>query len=443
MNESWITILLAILHISLYTGAIFLVRRPIISLFHLAIAKYAIAFGIRPFLSAFHDNYTIYTSNPSLSEYNFGLLIQLLFNAIFVVSYIFFIRKLDVARPVLRSYISTHSMLIPLTVGCISVLLIHILSGGSWMATERSQTLTSVVPFGKFLFPIAAIPLMVMIPTTYIWAKSKKNRSIIAIAFGCITITLLTLLYQRGFILIGIIVLFWLHERIRGLSYARVITTGTLLLIGLMIIRPLAKFIMLQGQVDFMSLMFSHGDHNAFVSFFLFGPNFDNIDVWPIILNFISDKGFLFGSTFISLISRFATPSLRQDYGLLSAVDQINAYHWGDLYWRNNFGFNVTLAQELFVNFGVASLLFAVLPAYASARLDRWLQRVSTLSLASLATVSAVFFTGGFVGELSGIIQWSVAMIIIGSLLKYINNLRVLPSATQHNNPVKAIERTD
>lgn len=82
----------------------------------------------------------------------------------------------------------------------------NLLSNGKWLPTMRNVTITTAVPMGKVLFPIAVLPLTMSIPLSFILYKKNPRFLLLSLSSVLFSFLLLSLLYQRGFILMGLIV---------------------------------------------------------------------------------------------------------------------------------------------------------------------------------------------------------------------------------------------
>jgi hypothetical protein len=165
------------------------------------------------------------------------------------------------------------------------------------------------------------------------------------------------------------------------------------------------------------------------------GTTFDNNDVWPVVQTYVQENGYRLGSTLISLPVRFITPAGRQSTGMMTAVDEVNEFYWGEDYWVSNFGFNVNLAQEIYLNFGWLLLPITVISGLLTGLIDRWLINVKRISVSTIYMATAAIVTGGFLGELSGTIQWVIAYLIVGAFFGFLSRLRWRPNSQKNVSP--------
>lgn len=438
------TLLLLFFHGLLYFGALVISRYPIVTVFHLVLAVSAFSFVIRPLLSLATGGYVLYPISSSSMQvyYNQGLIYQLIFMTFYVLGYLIGYLKNRRARqsvaPAVENNVS-RGFFLSLALGISVVSAIHFLSGGNWLPTARETTLTAVTPFGKVLFPLATISLSVALPLAYLAYKRRPSRWGIMVTGFFISAFLLTLLYQRGFLISGVVLVAFFWERFAKIRYRHIFVLGVALLALLGQVRPLAHIIssvFVQGgeAVEGQNYAVPSSLLDRILTLFLYSPNFDTIDVWPIVISYSEENDFVYGLTFLNAPARVLPPGKRHELGILTAVDMLNEYYWGDLYWETNFGFNVSLAQELYLNWGILGLLFSFIPGFFTAKLDTLIRRFRTLSTRTVYVAGAVFAGGGFVGELAGVLLWAITYMLIGLVLDFVSRLVVVArGARQHS----------
>lgn len=230
MPHSDLILLLATAHSLVYLGALFVTPKPLITLFHGFLATSFIAYVLRPVIAVLAGGHILYRVDDVWTSYVLGLAVQLTFNVAFIVGYLLCWRaprrySVDkVPRSVQRGYAAS------LLIGAAVVAVIHVLSGGAWLPNVRSTTITSAVPYGKLLFPLAVIPLSVCLPLALlVWLRNPRLRLLVVFPTG-LSLVLLFVLYQRGFVISGFVVAAFLFEKLRGLSYrhAIILFLGTL-----------------------------------------------------------------------------------------------------------------------------------------------------------------------------------------------------------------------
>ncbi|HEY8415462.1 MAG TPA: polyprenyl glycosylphosphotransferase, partial [Thermaerobacter sp.] len=420
-----LTRLLAAAHLALYGWALWATRYPVMTVFHGFLAVEALAFGVRPLLAAAEGGYTLYPATAAgWAGYNLGLAYQWLFNAAVVAAYLAARRSRAGPRsgrgaegalegedqPASRGRAAVirtaetepgvaAGFLLSLLLGVAAVGAIHVLSQGAWLPGRRAAAITAVVPYGKLLFPLAVIPLGACLPLAYLVAAGGLPRRpcrsrVLAVAAGtALACVLLELLYQRGYLLNGLLVAVFLHDRLRGVDYARAAVAVLAVLVLLGGLRPLAGSLAAvvtgtrpggtgggerveegaRAEPGAERGAARHGP-SPVRAVLLYGANFDHADVWPVALDYAAQHGWLRGATLAAVPARFLAPPARQQAGLRTAVDRLNEYYWRDFYWRTRFGFNVSLPQELYLNLGAWPLPVAgALPGLLTALCDRWL----------------------------------------------------------------------
>lgn len=427
MDDLTTTTVLATLHFTLLALALVLTRRPVVTLFHLGLPVMLLTWVARPLLAVSDGGFMLYTALGSdWSAYNLGLFYSFVFNFCYICGYLLMFRRNYPQKPQPINSVSIMSFVVSLTLGVAAFFLIIALSGTSWLPTERTTTITMAVPGGKILFPLAVIPLSMSIPLSYMLYRRKGN-IVFPIVFIA-TIVPLSVLYQRGFALLGVIVTILLYSRYSSLGYLQLSVLSIIFLVTAGLIRPFAVLIT-RGGLD-TSLFVVIVD---FKSFLLYGPNFDSPDVWPIVIRYFETNGPLFGTTFLAVPFRIIPLSLRYSTNMLTGTDVVNYYYWGQSYLDTGFGFNISLAHELFLNFGALPLIAGIIPGILTAVCDRWLMSIGIIDTLRIYLLGALALVGGFTGELAGTLQWLAAFIAIGYIVRVVDTLRV---SSRHKAPI-------
>jgi predicted membrane-bound spermidine synthase len=149
----------------------------------------------------------------------------------------------------------------------------------------------------------------------------------------------------------------------------------------------------------------------------LYTTNNDIADSWPVVIDHVRDNGVLYGETFLGIPARFMPTRMRVNAGLLTAGDLLNIRYYGSAYAEKSFGFNVTLANELVLNFGPAGLVFGLVVGGLMAMADLWLTRVRAVSALAVLMAFALFGVG-FTAEPAANVQWLAGMIVVGLLVE-------------------------
>ncbi|HEY8415732.1 MAG TPA: hypothetical protein VIK99_08170, partial [Thermaerobacter sp.] len=148
-------------------------------------------------------------------------------------------------------------------------------------------------------------------------------------------------------------------------------------------------------------------------------PDFDGPDVWVLVQGFTARHGLLGGRTLAAVPARLLPPDHRSRRCLLTAVDLLNTYRWRQFYWGTRFGFNVSLAQEVYLNFGAGALPVAGGVAGLLAVLaDRWLwsrRPVALPTAREVYTALPLLAAAGFTKEPAATLLWALAHLLVGA----------------------------
>jgi hypothetical protein len=87
-----------------------------------------------------------------------------------------------------------------------------------------------------------------------------------------------------------------------------------------------------------------------------YSPDGDGSEVWMIVVEYVKQNGHLYGKSILNSWASILSSDYRNTQGLLTGLDVINSYHDPFTYWNLKFGFNLSSAQELYLNFGYASI---------------------------------------------------------------------------------------
>lgn len=144
-------------HGFLYLSAIFLTPRPLITTFHLFLVTQLMGFTFRPIFAALTGAIGFYYV-PNVEEfYVEGLVVQFWFALFYVLGYlagvVVFNRKSGSHSKNRERSLPERDgfsvMLFSLFLGLASVVAMHVLSAGRWLAHARSEAITAAVPLGR------------------------------------------------------------------------------------------------------------------------------------------------------------------------------------------------------------------------------------------------------------------------------------------------------
>lgn len=417
-------------HIALVLTAFAFTARPFVSTYHWLLLLSFIAFGVRPILAASVSGYTNYDSGIAWYAYNLGLLYQLLFmlclSAIYLLMYS---THRPPARP-LERVPTSRAFWVLFAIGALVLCVLQTVSGGAWLPGNRTGTINSVVPGGKYIFPFAVMSFSLLIPFGVIgYMKRVGIRRWVVILASIVSITALSLLYMRGMVITGVFLILWAAEREGKLKPKHlIIGLAAMFLIG-QLLRPVGKLVssaytasngVPSSAATKASAQLSLADRLR--GLFLFTTNMDVADSWPVVIDCADHEGLLYGRSFLAVPARFASTKFRLDSGLLTGSDRVNEFFYGSNYANTSFGFNVTLANELLLNFSIVGLLLGVLPGFAIWTADKWLFRVRSVNAFGLFVAFVCF--RGFTNELATTVQWAVGALILGLIVEALANVR-------------------
>lgn len=377
-----------------------------------------VSFGVRPLLSAAEGGYIHYPVQLPWRDYNMALIGQIVFLLSYVLIYGMVAHQknflLGLDQQPFRICLGT--ILLAYALGTIALCTVHLLSHGAWLPGERTQTLSSVVPFGKVLFPLIDLPLSLVIPMSFSLLNEgvSKSQKRIAVVLASLSAVEIALVYQRGFLIYSIfVVLFMLHRArpqkfVKGLAISAVFTTVILLAM-----RPLVDLV--TGSAEAPSNQGS-GLLDDAKSGLLHSANFDLQDVAVLTREYVANHGVLYGQTFLTAVTRILPPATRNELNVETMTDRLNNYYWGDVYRESHIGLAVYLPHELYANFGFLGMFLGSISGYVASRADTYLMGIKQFDPRTIAILYAILFANGFMGEPAGSFQWCAAIFLLGLL---------------------------
>lgn len=421
-------------HIFVALAAALLTPRPIISAFHVVHLFMAMAFGVRPMLAASVGGYTNYPAASGLDAYNYGLLYQLIFTSALSAAYIIFHHSARARTRDFEKVPPANAFYAAFFLGAVAVYLLQVASGGAWLPSTRVATINTAAAGSKYIFPVAIISLSILIPLgALLYVKKANIKTWVLLTVVGIALVLLSLLQVRGMVISGIFLVFWILEksgRIRAkhmlVGLALVFVLGNVMRpLGAMVSAYLAPTSIEARQIAVASEI---ADKLTFMDkvriLILYTTNNDVADTWPVAIDYVERSGFLDGRSFAAIPARFASTRFRIDSGYLTGSDTLNIFYYGDDYVRLSFGFNVTLANELYLNFGPAALLLGVIPGFLMWAADTWMRRVRYVTSSALF-LAFIVYAYGFTGEPAATIQWVVGALMVALAAEQLTRLRI------------------
>lgn len=431
MDSATVTYWLAALNLAVGVMAVAFTPRPAVTLFHIMHLFLAVSFGFRPMLAASVDGYTNYPTIVGIEAYNYGLLYQLVFSASLSAAYVCLY---TVDRCKVRQIVkgpSSRSLYAAFGLGALAVVVLQLTSGGSWLPSMRETSMNVASPGAKYLFPIGVIALSAFIPGVALAfiSKARVNRPLL-IALLAVSFILLSLLFVRGMVISGVFLVFWAVEKTGKLRASHVVMGMAAIFILGNLLRPIGELISLSlapaqpsAQAAAQAVVERLSPMDKLRVALLYTTNNDAADSWPVAIQYVREYGVQEGETFAAIPARFAGTGFRVQSGILTGSDILNIYHYGDDYVRYSFGFNVTLANELYLNFGAAAMFLGMIPGLMMWAADRWMMRVRLVSSSALF-IAYVFYAYGFLGEPAATIQWVVGALLIAWMVETLARLR-------------------
>jgi hypothetical protein len=410
-----------------------LTARPVMSLFHISHLLGFIAFGVRPMLAASVGGHTNYPTAAGILEYNYGILYQIIFVGSLSLVYITLFRVDRTRVAAVIKGPSIRGLCAAFCLGILAVAVLHVVSRGAWLPSARPTSMDVAVPGSKYLFPVAIVTLSAFLPGAALafLFKARISKPLL-ISMVLISLLVLSLLYVRGMVICGIFVMFWALEKSGKLKVSYLI--GGFLAMFLLgnIMRPAAEAISLylnpvksqEARVaKEIAERLTFMDKVRFV--LLYTTNNDVADSWPVCMAYVRENGYEHGTTFSAIPARFGGTGMRVKSGILTGSDKLNLYHYEDDYLKYSYGFNVTLPNELYINFGPVAMLFGMIPGLVLWAADRWMMRLRVVTLAALF-LAYIFYAYGTGGELAANIQWAVGAALIAFLVETLGRIRIL-----------------
>jgi hypothetical protein len=395
-------------------------RHNLISALNLYLLVDLCSFGIRPLLAASEGGYLHYHVSVEWSEYNLVLIDELTFLVSYVLAYMIATRRLPRKLGGGTVEISTRSVLLCWIVGTTALAIIHVLSHGAWLPGKRTETITSLVPFGKILFPAVVLPLSVMLPMAFsIGMTSSGLTRIWMWIIGGIGLVEVALAYQRGFLIYSLALILLAYRKLRGKLPAMptlgIVAFAALLLFAM---RPVVRT--LTGSTEVQPEKQSSGFVAGLKDNMLFTATFDLPDVGVVVREYSQQAGLHYGKTFLYDFGRILPPATRLEHNIQTITDSVNIFYWGDVYVNSHIGLAISLSDILFANFSYFGLFLGFIPGLMTAWLDNRLARINKLTPRTITLAYAALFSNGFSSEPGGLAQWMGAILLIGFFVQWL-----------------------
>ena len=417
MSDYSVTCTLAIASCLLWTWLVVSTPKPMITICHVVAAKALLSYTIRPLVSVWSGGTVLFGGNVEWASYNWGLLYQFGFDCSFICAYILVYRPLKKARSVAIG-VGWAQATLALSIGLLTLAIMHLLSGGMWLPSSRTQAVTTLMVGGPVLFRIAAVTLSGAVALAVAaYFSDAHRRWWRGASIALLALLGLILLYQRGLALIGFLVAGWIATRRVRLGSAQMMGLAVVLLCGVAALRPVAQTISrgLVSTTDYANeYAVSRSDQPTFQETLVSYTNsYAWVDVWPVVASYINDHGYMGGSGILNTPASILPFSTRWQIGATTTGDRLNYYYYGDRYFSTQYGFNVTLPQNIVLNWGSGFIMLGIIPGFIVGRIDTWLCRLKKINSWTVFFVIAAVISGGFVGDW-GILSYSLGYLLVG-----------------------------
>lgn len=111
---------------------------------------------------------------------------------------------------------------------------------------------------------------------------------------------------------------------------------------------------------------------NKFLILLAIGHDGDILEVWTILLRYLSKNPPLLGKSLIGIPFTLTSSNFRLNTGLKTGVDLLNEYYDFKTYQYRKYGFNLNAAQEMVLNFSCPGVLFGFVSGLVSGLLTKW-----------------------------------------------------------------------
>lgn len=333
-------------------------KKYYLGIYHFYLLLGVVPYVIRPILSYVYD-YRIYISNYYDGNDYFQIYILVLsFNVIFSIGYFVKSKTLKTYKNTIKFFYIPYKKTIFLSISVIIFLFMYmfIVAGINWLGPFRDTVASKVIPEFRFFYPIIVyISYFIIICLFFM----RFNNIISKINMFCIMLFIFivfVLLNTRGwFIQILFLYLSFLCNY-KKTSFKSIFLNIVIVVFVVFFMRNIISVIF-QNEI-----IKDYSNENFLLSKLLYTSSGDIIDTWYVVLDFVKDYGQHF--TFINDFLLLLPENIRANYDVKAAVDLLNIYYHGNKYHIDNFGFNINIFQELYINFSYFGLFFAFILGY-------------------------------------------------------------------------------
>lgn len=361
-------------------------------------------FVIRPILSIKMNYFLLYNNDIEDTTKIFFFNIALTLN---IIATIFYLLGYNIGRKFKLIHLIKNNHYNVLKLKYITILLLLFclflffiflqITGPSFLATNRNVSVTNLFTLGKYFFVI--VPLLTYLPSlSLIYCLNRKRAKTLFgkyfffLVVSFISILILFLFYQRGYILAGVFGIIAVLKKYQKMSFRRLIIFG---FIGIFIAFFARDIYFLIFGVNTFS---NNANLNFIYNELLYSPNFDYLDVYVNFLNYIQHNHITFGTNLIAQIFRFLPFSIRKNLPFLTMTDILNRLN-DPIGYENGFGFTVPILIDFMGAFGVFGILLMVLPGFFVGISDQIINRKNE-NIGEIILSLALFNIGSLWGPL-------------------------------------------
>lgn len=423
---------LAFLYFSISVILFLTTRKKYTGLFHFSLLLGLVPYVIRPILSESFDNWTIYQSKFHLGEDNYFniYLTAIIFNLAFFTGYLckMIFGEKHFANYAIEKKISIKSFPKPyFAISVIIILIIYMfmISGVNWLGAFRQTSASIVSPAFRYIYPILIFASFYLALNAYFSSikGNVQNKFFLAFSLFLIFITI-TLLNTRGWFISIISLIFCLHFSQNKISIKALISLSFLVIFVVFFMRNIVGMIFGVGQNS------GTGSISDFIlSKLLYTASGDIIDVWHIVFDYIYDNGYSYGGTLLGNVLLLFPSFIREGLHVQPALDLVNNYYYGALYYESNFGFNINIRQELFLNFQY----FAIFPIILTGYLYRLIEsKIFFIRDINIKSIFRICFYVQILNVLSGSLSFTSWLIVFMVLSVIATEIwKILPKKPQ------------
>ena len=273
------------------------------------------------------------------------------------------------------------------------------LVGSQGLASQRTQSLSTLNPAMRYIYPVALFGQLagfaIMIREVF-YRQYRKALFPLVLIILCFSLT-----NQRGVLLTGI--LLWLAYAV---YFSRISRTKSFFVCFMLF------FLAINLKVINTYIVGGSSDEILALVSFIDGPDGAQLQVWSILFTYLETNSHTFGSSLSSGLLGIIPHSIRVFINTPTVTDTLNMFYAPDQYLDLGFGFNGTLTHDLFLSFGWFGLLLAAPVAFLVSRAIARI-KITAQRGAFLSSVIIFFAIGTFLGSGFQVLHWYIVPLMI------------------------------